>query len=250
MSVKWQTENVDLETRDCLRVGTLQRENVRLQLCSETEEERKKIAEIQKRHFEWELFNVRLLKETMVKAGGEHYKDDLCYLKFGGEAGLQPELKCYQTQKAKSEVPAVKEGKKAPLLTDYRTFPVLAFMAYIGPFPCVEPANRTPLANVRGPKASALLGSAIDHIIFPFRTSIATHPQEVVVLLDGLRLKYLPAELTIMSKGGDSNGIELLFTHISLSSYFGDLSLDSSWVDVGPLAVHHLVSDDVMYNRQ
>ena len=53
-----------------------------------------------------------------------------------------------------------------------------------------------------------------------------------------------------MSKGGDSNGIELLFTHISLSSHFGHLSLDSSWVDIGPLAVHHLVSDDVMYNRQ
>ncbi|KAK4833828.1 hypothetical protein QYF36_012027 [Acer negundo] len=123
-------------------------------------------------------------------------------------------VKGYQTQKAKSEFPAVKEGKKAPLLTvypfpmymhplltdippytvppvlyDHRTFPVLAFMAYIGPFPRVEPAKRTPSANVTGPKASALLGSAIDHRS-PFRASIATHPTEVVVLPPTVQLVF------------------------------------------------------------
>ncbi|KAK2647738.1 hypothetical protein Ddye_015227 [Dipteronia dyeriana] len=51
-----EMENVDPKTTDRLRLGTLQRENVRLQLCMETEEERKKIAEI---------------------GVSKHYKDDL-----------------------------------------------------------------------------------------------------------------------------------------------------------------------------
>lgn len=75
--------------------------------------------------------------------------------------------------------------------------PVLASIAYIFPCGFVDPPNRTPLATLTGPDEVALLGFAVDHRILPLQGSIATHPPEVVILLDGLRVKLLAPELAM-----------------------------------------------------
>ena len=87
---------------------------------------------------------------------------------------------------------------EAPVLCDQRILPEAASMAYIGPVGCVDPAKRTPLAMVTGPLVLALLGLAVDHRVLPVLASIATHPPALVIVLDGLRVKFLPSLLRML----------------------------------------------------
>lgn len=127
------------------------------------------------------------------------------------------------TQKANREVPAVNIGIVAPKPTlyplptymhpllidmppytvapvsyDHRISPVRVFIAYTVPFASVDPPNKTPLATLTGPAENALLGLAVDHRTSPLRGSIAAHPPEVVTLLDGFRVKFLPPLLIML----------------------------------------------------
>ena len=89
-------------------------------------------------------------------------------------------------QKAKSDVPLGEDANlyplpkythpsltdippktMAPVSYDHRISPVLAFIAYMGPFGFVDPAKSTLLATVTGPAALALLGLAVDQRILP-----------------------------------------------------------------------------------
>lgn len=86
----------------------------------------------------------------------------------------------------------------APVSFDHRIFPVLVFIAYMEPSGFVDPANKTPLATLTGPEEVALLGLAVDHMIFPLPGAIATHPPQVVMLVDGFRVKFLLSELAML----------------------------------------------------
>lgn len=68
-------------------------------------------------------------------------------------------------------------------------FPLLASIAYMGPFGATDPAKTTPLATETGAWQVSLLGFPVDHRISPELASKATQAPVVVVWLEGASLK-------------------------------------------------------------